>query len=96
MRRTLLLALIGTAAAFAPATMPATLARRGAAQSLGALRMAQGASSVYEERRRALQVSGPCGDWLLGSCLCEKGAHRAGPVVDRFGMRTCPILSRDQ
>ncbi|KAJ1468985.1 hypothetical protein T484DRAFT_1983201 [Baffinella frigidus] len=55
MRNLLCLALIGTAAAFAPA-MPATLARRGAAQPLGALRMAQGASSVHEERRRALQV----------------------------------------
>ena len=67
MRKTLVFALIGSAAAFAPA-MPAMLARRGAAQPLGALRMEQGASSVHGDRRRALQVCN-CGDWLLCSWL---------------------------
>ena len=67
MRNTLIFALIGSVTAFAPA-MPAMLARRGAAQPLGALRMDQGASSVHGERRRALQVWN-CGDWLLWSWL---------------------------
>ena len=88
MRKTLILALIGAAAAFSPA-MPATLARRGAAQPLCALRMEQGASSVHQERRRALQVCN-CGGCLLCSWLPYTVVCRDGPVVDS------PVLARSR